>query len=67
MSDSNVPSMRVCFCHGVSEEEIRVAIRKGADTVQKIRDATKANTGCGGCLCEVERILAEELTKPLAK
>ncbi len=56
-----VSSMRVCFCHGVSEEEILKAIKSGAKTVEDIQKETLASTGCGGCIGEVERILSEAL------
>lgn len=51
---------RICFCHGVSEGQIREAILgQGATTVEDVQRLTKASTGCGGCTCEVERILTE--------
>jgi NAD(P)H-nitrite reductase large subunit len=53
--------MLVCFCHGVSEAEIRKAIAEGARTIAEIQAKTLASTGCGGCGCEVERILNEVL------
>jgi NAD(P)H-nitrite reductase large subunit len=53
----------ICFCHGVTEEEIRQSIRNGAHTVEAVQAATQASTGCGGCFSEVERILADELQK----
>lgn len=52
--------IRICFCHAISEGRIKEAIRnEGARSVEDIRRLTQANTGCGGCLCEVERILSE--------
>ena len=49
----------VCFCHGVPESEIRKVIVEGARTIAEIQAKTLASTGCGGCACEVERILDE--------
>ncbi|MGE4232737.1 MAG: (2Fe-2S)-binding protein [Bacteriovoracia bacterium] len=54
---------RICFCHGVDEDEIRQAIRKGAHTIEAIQSETLASTGCGGCSLDVEQILKEELEK----
>jgi NAD(P)H-nitrite reductase large subunit len=59
----NTGDMIVCFCHGVIDGEIREAIRQGANTLALIKEKTRASTGCGGCTCEVERILSEMLTK----
>lgn len=39
----------ICFCNNVSREEIEQAILNGADTLNKIFDATTAGVGsCGG-------------------
>jgi NAD(P)H-nitrite reductase large subunit len=53
----------VCFCHGVLEAEIRQAIADGATTLAEIQAKTRASTGCGGCMPEVERLLAAALLK----
>ncbi|MEK6580046.1 MAG: (2Fe-2S)-binding protein [Bdellovibrionota bacterium] len=52
-----------CFCHNVNVKTIREAIRRGADTVEKIKSETCASTGCGGCEWDVMMILEEELKK----
>ena len=51
----------VCFCHGVLESEIRKAMAAGAATVEAVQVATRASTGCGGCMPEVERLIADML------
>lgn len=38
---------KVCLCKGVSKQTIKKAIAEGADTVEKVWQAT--NTGNGGC------------------
>lgn len=39
----------ICLCNNVSRDVIEDAIRKGADTLNKIFDATMAGVGpCGG-------------------
>jgi nitrite reductase (NADH) large subunit len=53
---------RICSCNGVSASALRAAIRAGGcDTVAALKQATKAGTGCGGCLPEVATLLAAEL------
>jgi len=54
----------VCVCFGVTEEKIRNAIREnGLTTVEQVTNYTKAGGGCGGCIPEIEEILAEMATK----
>lgn len=51
----------VCRCFGVSEEQIRRAIREnGLTTAEEITNFTKAGGGCGNCLEDLALILAEE-------
>lgn len=38
-----------CRCMNVSIEEVVKAVENGADTVEKVSEATKAGTGCGRC------------------
>lgn len=39
----------ICLCNNISREEIEIAIRGGADTLNKIFDCTTAGVGpCGG-------------------
>lgn len=53
---------RVCLCKLVSEGDLVAAIQNGADTVEKIREITKASTGCGTCSQQVYQILQRELS-----
>lgn len=57
----NIEEALICFCHGITEAEIREAIKNGALTLQDIKDRTKASTGCGGCTPECEKLLSEML------
>ena len=50
----------ICSCFGISEEEIRTAVKNGAKTVEAVGEATSAGTGCGGCIPEIQRIIDEE-------
>lgn len=50
----------VCRCFGVSEEQIRRAIRENnLASVEEITNFTKAGGGCGNCLDDIARILAD--------
>ena len=50
----------VCSCMGVSFEAIAEAVKNGADTVEKVGEATKAGTApdCGRCKILIENIVA---------
>lgn len=48
----------VCSCTGVSYLDIRKAMVQGARTVEEIQDMTGAGTRCGGCIPNIEKILA---------
>lgn len=50
----------VCICFDVTEEDIRKAIRNGANTVEAVGEATQAGTGCGGCVPRIQEIIDEE-------
>ncbi|MGE3973282.1 MAG: (2Fe-2S)-binding protein [Bdellovibrionales bacterium] len=53
----------ICFCNNISRETIEQAIRDGADTLNKIFDATTAGVGaCGGsCRRKLAPLLEEYL------
>lgn len=38
-----------CGCKNVTIGEVIKAVENGADTVEKVGEATKAGTGCGRC------------------
>lgn len=49
----------VCTCFGVTENEIERVIREnGLTTVEQVTHYTKAGGGCGGCVGDIERIIA---------
>ena len=51
----------VCMCKGVTDDTIVEAIKNGADTFEKVVEATGATTGpCKGgrCRAKVEELLA---------
>ncbi|MDQ7780086.1 MAG: Fe-S cluster assembly protein NifU [Planctomycetota bacterium] len=50
----------ICKCFGVTEEKIRrVAIENNLTTPEEVTNYTKAGGGCGSCVPEIERILAD--------
>ena len=54
----------VCKCFWVDEEKIRHQIREHKlTTVEEVTHYTKAGGGCGGCVPDIKRILAEETGK----
>ncbi len=62
--------MLICRCEEVTEEEIRRAIKEGADTITGVKRRTRAGMGlCQGHTCSklVARIIAEETGKNMAE
>jgi bacterioferritin-associated ferredoxin len=58
----------VCHCKGISDREIRRAIRNGANSTREIAQACEASRGCGGCrpvLAEILESETEALCAPL--
>lgn len=54
----------ICKCFWIDEEKIRHQIREHKlTTVEQVTDYTKAGGGCGGCIPDIKRILAEETGK----
>lgn len=52
---------KVCICKSVNRTKIKAAIKKGANTFEKVREVTGAGTGtCGATRCKPK---IEELIK----
>ncbi|MBM6838129.1 (2Fe-2S)-binding protein [Clostridium saudiense] len=52
----------ICLCKGIPEDTIIEAIKSGADTVEKVKEATGATTGyCHGSRCKgkIEELIAK--------
>lgn len=47
----------VCNCMNVTTGMIKEAVDSGADTLEKVQQATGAGTVCGACLDDVERLV----------
>ena len=48
----------VCSCNNVGEKELLAAMQGGADSLDALKSATLAGTGCGSCVPEIKRLLA---------
>jgi NifU-like protein len=54
----------ICHCFHVPEDRIRRYVRaKRLATVDDVRSWTRANSGCRSCRPDIERIIAEELSR----
>jgi nitrite reductase (NADH) large subunit len=61
-SESASDSAQVCSCNNVTRGALCKAIRAdGVTELAALKRATKAGTGCGGCLPLVSQVLAQEL------
>ncbi|MET9628336.1 (2Fe-2S)-binding protein [Lentzea sp. NPDC006480] len=49
----------ICVCAHVTEDVIISAIGRGARTLEAVRVACQANTGCGGCAGDIEELLED--------
>lgn len=58
--------MIICHCRGVSDRDIRRAVRKGARTPDEVARVCQAGTGCGGCTPVIDSILSIEAHGPVA-
>ena len=52
--------MIVCLCEGLSDRELRAAIRRGCGSVPDLARETGAAKHCGSCACDLKRLLAED-------
>lgn len=55
----------LCNCNQVTRGEIATACRAGAHTVEDIACATRATTGCGGCIGALRGLLAKNAAADL--
>jgi nitrite reductase (NADH) large subunit len=62
--DSLAPTALVCSCNGVTKGAICSAVADGGCTdVPSLKKATRAGTGCGGCVPMVTDLLKAELRR----
>ncbi len=55
--------MLVCHCHRVNDARVDQVLAAGADGVRGVVRATRAGTGCGGCVPEVCRLLQDHFAR----
>lgn len=53
--------MLVCHCRGISDRQIRRAIKDGATSAREVARETGAGMRCGGCRSNVKRVVNEAL------
>ncbi len=49
----------ICQCSGTTKAKIKELINRDVDNLDKIENATGANTGCGSCDALIMEILSE--------
>lgn len=59
------PHATVCWCNGVSVEQIGASISAGNTTVECVGRDTRAGTGCGGCRSRISDMLAAQALEAL--
>lgn len=62
-TDALPESAQICSCFDVTKGDIIKAVQSGCHTVAALKSATKAGTGCGGCIPLVTQVLNAELSK----
>jgi bacterioferritin-associated ferredoxin len=53
--------MLVCHCRGVSDRQIKRAVRNGACSVRQVARETGAGMRCGGCRNNVAQVVEDAL------
>lgn len=49
--------MIICSCEGISDREVKSAIRCGATSVEKLCSSLGTGLGCGGCADSIKKLL----------
>ncbi|HET9048936.1 MAG TPA: (2Fe-2S)-binding protein [Chiayiivirga sp.] len=57
--------MYVCICNGITDRDIRDAVRAGAQDLAQLSALTGCNTSCGSCGELAMEVLRETLREPL--
>lgn len=53
---------KVCVCKAISRDNIKIAIKNGADSLEKVKAATGATAGCCGgfrCADKIEELIED--------
>ncbi|KAI0086009.1 nitrite reductase [Irpex rosettiformis] len=54
---------QICSCHNVTKGQVAACVRDGADSINTVKQKTKAGTGCGGCVPLLTSIFKAEMVK----
>ncbi len=49
----------ICYCIGVRKSTLVQSIKEGNTTVEALRGATRAGSGCRGCISDLEKLIAD--------
>jgi len=55
--------MVICSCRAVTDRAVLAAIAEGATTPETLAEQCSAATRCGGCLPELERLIAQHTVR----
>ena len=55
--------MIVCHCQGVSDRQVRQAVREGARSVRQVARVCRAGRICGGCRPAICEIISSEASE----
>lgn len=58
--------MLVCHCRAVNDRQVSDAVAAGAHDARSVVRATKAGTGCGGCLQSLRAVIEAALAPDTA-
>ncbi|MBB84658.1 MAG: hypothetical protein CL931_12680 [Deltaproteobacteria bacterium] len=59
--------MLVCHCRGISDRQIKRAVKDGCSSPREVARETGAGMRCGGCRSTVKAIVNEALASEFAK
>jgi NAD(P)H-nitrite reductase large subunit len=58
----------ICGCMNVTEQDIKIAIKNGANSFEEVQAMTKVGTGCGNCVENNNKLVDELLlTKKISE
>lgn len=58
--------MFVCICKSVTDHQIKDAVETGVSSFEAMQSHLEVSTVCGGCACEVKRVIEHKLETELS-
>ncbi len=58
--------MFVCLCKAVTDHQIKDAVDTGVSSFEDMQSHLAVSTVCGGCACEVKRVIEQKLKSELS-